>query len=295
MHITPIKSIRPVKAEAGRQEARSKRHEAEGKSQEAKGERQKGKYLMRGVRATQLLVLAAVFAVMMSSCSTMKNTIYFQGIENDTTLTHLVSKDFQPKIQKGDLLGITISSLSPENTVLYNAPQNMEGSVPGFLVDSSGNIQFFKLGTVHVAGLTRDELKDELQRELVPYLAQTVVAVGFLNRHVTMIGAISPSVLPMPNDNMTILDALASAGDISDKAQRDNVMVIREEGTSRVFKKLDLTNESVFYSPYFYLQPNDIIYVKPEQKRQNIGAPQIVSYITTAISLYLLIFTRIFK
>ena len=267
-----------------------------GKRQKAKGERQKRKDVMPGIRRIPYGV-DAVFAVLMSSCNTMKNTNYFQGIKGDTTLTNLVSKNFEPKIQKGDLLSITVSSLSPENTVLYNAPPNAEAAVPGFLVDSSGNISFFKLGSIHVAGMTRSELKEQLQKELVPYLAQTVVAVGFLNRHVTLLGGgISSQVLPIPNDNMTLLDAIASAGDIGEKGRKEEVMVIREEGNSRVFKKLDLTNESVFYSPYFYLQPNDIIYVKPEQKKkQNISATQIISYVTTAISLYLLIFTRLFK
>lgn len=241
------------------------------------------------------IIFFVLSVVLLSSCNTMKHTTYFEGIKHDTTLSNLVSKNFEPKIRKGDLLGITVSSLSPENTLLYNAPQNMQGTVPGFLVDSSGNIDFFKIGSLHVEGLTRKELKGELEKQLAPYLGQTVVAVGFLNRHVTLIGAITPSVLPIPNDNMTIFDALASAGDIGERAQRDNVMLIREEGSSRVFKKLDLTNESVFYSPYFYLQPNDIIYVKPSQKKEKVSASQVISYVTTAISLYLLIFTRIIK
>ena len=240
-----------------------------------------------------------LFAFLLSSCNTTKNTNtnYFQGIKNDTTLTNLVSKNFEPEIQKGDLLSITVSSLSPENTALYNAPQNAEAASTGFLVDSSGNISFFKLGSLHVEGMTRSQLKEELQKQLVPYLSQTVVSVGFLNRHVTLIGGgISSQVLPIPNDNMTLLDAFASAGDIGEKGKKQEVMVIREKGNSRVFKKLDLTNESVFYSPYFYLQPNDIIYVKPaEKKKQKLTAPQIISYVTTAISLYLLIFTRLFK
>jgi len=249
-----------------------------------------------GIRWRGLIMIAViVFASSLCSCNTAKNTIYFQGIKHDTTLTHLVSKNFEPKIQKGDLLSITVSSLSPENTGLYNAPQNAEGPVTGFQVDSSGSINFFKLETIHVAGMTRSELKEQLQKDLVPYLAQTVVAVGFLNRHVTLIGGgISSQVLPIPNDNMTLLDALASAGDIGDKGKKEDVMVIRENGNSKVFKKLDLTNESVFYSPYFYLQPNDIIYVKPEQKKQKIGTTQIISYVTTAISLFYII-TRIFK
>jgi polysaccharide export outer membrane protein len=257
----------------------------------------KGPLVNDSVMNNSFTVLVFVGCIsLFSSCNTTKNTFYFQNIKRDTTITHLVSRDFEPKIQKGDLLAITVSSLSPENTVLYNAPQNAEGTATGFLVDSTGNISFFKLGQVHVAGLTRIELKELLQKELVPYLAQTVVSVGFLNRHVTLIGGgISSQVLLMPNDNMTLLDALATAGDIGDKGKKEDVMVIREEGDSRVFKKIDLTNESVFYSPYFYLQPNDIIYVKPQAKKQKLNATQIISYVTTAISLYLLIFTRIIK
>ncbi len=252
--------------------------------------------LKGGKRYSIGVIFFLLLAGLLSSCNTMKNTTYFQGIKNDTTLTNLVSKNFEPKIQKGDLLSITVSSLSPENTVLYNAPQNAQGAVTGFLVDSTGNISFFKLGNVHAEGMTRKELKEQLQQGLVPYLAQTVVSVGFLNRHVTLIGGgISSQILPIPNDNMTLLDALATAGDIGEKGRKEDVMVIREEGNSRVFKKIDLTNESVFYSPYFYLQPNDIIYIKPQQKKQKINAGQVISYVTTAISLYLLIFTRIIK
>lgn len=241
------------------------------------------------------MIAAIVFVSSLCSCNTAKNTMYFSGIKHDTTLNNVITKNFEPKIQKGDLLSITVSSLSPENTVLYNAPQNAEGPVTGFLVDSSGNINFFKLGSIRVAGLTRIQLKTKLEEELAPYLAQSVVAVGFLNRHVTLIGGgISSQVLPIPNDNMTILDALASAGDIGEKGKKEDVMVIRENGNSKVFKKLDLTNESVFYSPYFYLQPNDIIYVKPEQKKQKISTTQVISYVTTAISLFYII-TRILK
>ncbi|HEY5408708.1 MAG TPA: polysaccharide biosynthesis/export family protein [Ginsengibacter sp.] len=230
--------------------------------------------------------------IILHSCSTSKKTTYFQDIPNDTTLNNLVSKDFEPKIQKGDLLGITVASLSPENTLIYNAPQNAQGPVPGFLVDGAGNIQFIKLGTIHVAGMTRRELKDTLEKGLTPYLAQTVVSVGFLNRHVTMMGGVSPQIIPMVNDNMTILDALAASGDIGLKGKTDNVLVIREKGNSREFKRLNLTKDSVFYSPYFYLQPNDIVYVEPIKPKVD-RTSQIVSYIVTGISLFFLILSRL--
>jgi polysaccharide export outer membrane protein len=241
--------------------------------------------------ASGFLVIALI---LFSSCNTAKKMTYFQDIPNDTTLANLVSKDFEPIIQKGDLLGITVSSLSPENTAIYNAPQNAEGPLTGYLVDKEGNIEFIKLGAIHADGMTRKELKAKLEKDLTSYLAQPVVAIGFLNRHITLMGAVSPQVLPMPADNMTLLDALATSGDIGEKGRADNVLVIREKDNSKEFKRLDLTDESVFYSPYFYLKPNDIVYVEPMKKKQD-NTLRIVSYITSGLSIAIFIIDRILK
>ena len=235
-----------------------------------------------------------LLALTIFSCTNTKNTAYFQNIPKDTTLNNLVSKNFEPKIRVGDMLGITVSSLSPENTAIYNAPQNAEGTLLGYEVDSSGNIEFIKLGTLHVAGMTRKELKEKLQKDLAPYLAQCVVAVGFLNRHVTMMGAVSPQILPLPNDKMTILEALAASGDIGDKGKADNVLVIRDKGSSKEFKRLNLTDESVFYSPYFYLQPDDIVYVEPVKKKAE-NTTRVIGYVTSGLSLLIFIIDRIIK
>lgn len=240
------------------------------------------------------LLTLLLFLIVFSSCTSTKNTIYFKDIQKDTTLSNLVSKNLEPKIQTGDLLSITVASLSPENTALYNAPQNAQGTLTGYLVDENGDIQFVKLGTLHVAGMTRKELKMKLEKDLSPYLAQTVVAVGFLNRHVTMMGAISPQVLPMPNDNMTIFDALAAGGGIGEKGRSDNVLVIREKDNSKEFKRLNLTDKSIFYSPYFYLQPNDIIYVEPVKIKSD-NTTRIISFVTAGISFVLLVIDRVIK
>jgi polysaccharide export outer membrane protein len=238
-----------------------------------------------------VLILTAIF---FSSCSNTKKSIYFQNLPADTTLQNLVSKNFESKIQKADLLGIMVASLSPENTAIYNAPQNSEGPLNGYLVDEEGNISFIKLGTLHVEGMTRKELKAKLEHDLAPYLKETVVSVGFLNRHVTLIGAVSPQILPMPNDNMTLLDALASGGDIGAKGKNDNVLVIREKDNSKEFKRLNLTDQSIFYSPYFYLQPNDIVYVEPVKERKE-NATRIISYVTAGLSLVIFVIDRIIK
>lgn len=240
------------------------------------------------------LIYALFFALLFASCITTKSTTYFQDIQKDTTLKNLVTKDFETKIRKGDLLSINVASLSPENTALYNAPQNTVGSLSGYLVDENGNISFIKLGILPVEGMTRKGLKAQLEKNLSPYLKEPVVAVGILNRHITMMGAISPQVLPMPNDNMTILDALASSGDIGAKGRPDNILVIREKDNTKEFKRLNLMDKSVFYSPYFYLQPNDIVYVEPLKVKSNNGL-QIMSYVMTGITFLFFILDRILK
>jgi polysaccharide export outer membrane protein len=244
--------------------------------------------------SSRILGVLLIFLIVFSSCNTSKRMIYFQDIPNDTTLTNLVSKDFDAKIRKNDLLGITVSSMSPDNA-FYNAPQNGIGPLAGYQVDEAGNIRFVKLGVLHVEGLTKKELKAVLEKDLIPYLKDAVVSIGFLNRHITMMGAVASQVLPMPAGNMTILDALASSGDIGDKGRIDNVLVIRDTAeNAKEFKRLDLRDNSIFYSPYFYLQPDDIVYVEPTKIKVN-KTTQLISYVTAGITFLIFIFDRIIK
>lgn len=241
-----------------------------------------------------LFFSAVSFLFSLLSCTPAKNTTYFQNLPKDTTLRNLVNKNFETKIQKADLLGIIVASLSPDNA-FYNAPQNTSGSLSGYLVDENGNISFIKLGTLHVEGMTKKELKSQLEKDLIPYLKEAIVSVGILNRHITMLGAAGPQVLPLAIENMTILDALASSGDIGEKGRTDNVLLIREkDDDTKEFKRLNLTDQSIFSSPYFYLQPNDIVYVEPAKIRQKNTA-QIISYITAGISVALLIINQVLK
>jgi polysaccharide export outer membrane protein len=228
------------------------------------------------------------------SCTSTKSSIYFQNLQKDTTLRNLVTKDFDVKIRKNDVLGINVASMSPDNA-FYNAPQNGIGPLAGYQVDEAGNIRFVKLGVLHVEGLATKELKAVLEKDLIPYLKDAVVSVGFLNRHVTMMGAVAPQVLPMPAGNMTILDALASSGDIGEKGRIDNVLVIRDTAeNAKEFKRLDLRDNSIFYSPYFYLKPDDIVYVEPKQIKVN-KTTQLISYVTAGITFFIFILDRIIK
>jgi polysaccharide export outer membrane protein len=233
--------------------------------------------------------------IFIASCTTTKSTTYFQDLQKDTTLSNIILSAPEPTIRKGDLLTITVASLSPENTTLYNASPDMAGTTPGYLVDENGTIEFFKLGKLPVAGKTRTALKHELENALAPYLREPIVAIGFQNRHITIMGAAGSQVMPITGDHLSLLDALATSGGIGEKARPDNILVIRESDTAKIFKRLDLTDHSIFSSPYYYLQPNDIVYVEPAKKEKEANITRVISYVTAGISFTLLIIDRIIK
>jgi polysaccharide biosynthesis/export protein len=239
--------------------------------------------------------LCCLIVLLCVSCSPIKYNVYFKNLQKDTVLRNIVTPNYELKIQKNDILGITVVGLSPDvsffnnSSVAAGASGSSASTAAGYPVDSNGNISFVKLGTIHTAGMTRKELKDTLEKGLIPYLKDVVVTVSFLNRHVTLLGGVNTQVLPMVGDNMTILDALAASGDIGQKGKIDNVLIIRDTGTAKIFKRLNLENNSIFSSPYYYLQPNDIVYVEQTTVKTPITTPQIVAYITSGASLIFLI------
>ena len=236
----------------------------------------------------------------LSSCSPTKNVLYFQTLQQDTNIPVLVDSNFELKIRKNDLLGITIISPDPISTPLFNGLQSTSpspldkpegssgGASGGYLVDGNGNIQLYKLGILHVEGLTRNQLKLLLEKSLIPYLKDAVITVRFLNKHVTILGEVlHPSVVIMPTEKLTLLDALAMTGDITNTGRKDNILVIRETPGGNQVKRLDLTNHSVFTSPFYYMKPNDVVYVEPTTSKikSNNSNPQTFTLILTLISI----------
>jgi polysaccharide export outer membrane protein len=169
----------------------------------------------------------------------------------------------------------------------------------GFLVEKDGKILLHRLGYVTAAGLSRKQLALLLQNELLPYMKDPIVNVGYLNHKVTVMGAVGgPQVMNMPEEQMSILDVLVKSGDIGKDGLKNKVMIIREEGADKKVKLLNLEDQSVFTSPWYYVQPNDIVYVpldivklEKNEKRQNLQTN--LSLIITVVSFTLLILYRI--
>ena len=234
----------------------------------------------------------------MASCVTDKNLVYFQNLQKDSELKSVVDNNFELKIRKNDLLYIGITSPDPVSTVIFNSPQGpvtssgQSGStstnIVGYLVDKDGNIILYKLGTIHVEGLTREQLKVRLEKDLAPYLKDAVVTIRFLSNHVTILGEVTkPQVITMSTEKISLLEALAMTGDVTIGGRRDNILLIRETPTGKQFKRLNLTDNSIFRSPFYYLKPDDVVYIEPTKgKIKNSGtAPQTISYLLSGLTI----------
>jgi polysaccharide export outer membrane protein len=218
-------------------------------------------------------------SLLAASCSPYKQVPYFQDLDRSTVITEEI-KNFSPlTIQQGDILGISVTSNSdPSAVAVFNYNLNRvsgvntdytpSNAVVGYLVDNKGNIQVPYLGTIKVEGYTTIDLRDILTKALVKYVNLPVVNIRILNFKVAVMGdVLKPDVYSFSNEKVTIVQALAAAGDLTITAKRKTVLLIREVDGRRQFIPIDLTSKKVFESPYFYLKNNDVIYADPDRTK----------------------------
>lgn len=217
------------------------------------------------IRSAALLLLLSSFLVLSQSCITRKDISYFQDI-TDSVSTQPITQNFEAVIQSGDLLSIHVTSLSKEASSFFNViGEATDQQVANtYLVDALGNIEMPLIGSVKVAGKTTQIAKTEIKGKLEKYLSGPTVNMRIRNFKVTVLGEVlNPGVYTIPNEKITLVEALGLAGDMTIFARRINVLVIREETGQRKFVKLDLTSKAFFESEYYYLHSNDVLYVEP--------------------------------
>ena len=245
--------------------------------------------------------------LLMGSCKSAKQVAYFQNLDS---VSLAASKGlYDAHIMPKDLLTITVVTSDPTTSKPFNlAIQNTlgtdgrlgstTGSLLQYLVDNDGNIQFPIVGTLHVAGLTKNECQDLIKSKVKPYLAESenpVVTVSMSSYRVTVAGEVTrPSVVPVSTEKMSVLEALAQAGDLTIYGRRDNVLLIRENANGqKEAHRLNLNDANIINSPYYYVQQNDYIYVEPNKtkaKNSDIGQSttlwfSFVSILTSVASL----------
>lgn len=240
----------------------------------------------------------------MGSCKTTKPSNYFQTLPRDTSILAYVDSTYNPAIRKYDFLAISISSMNKEMDEKFNAAASVSLGVSqtdrnGYRVDDNGYIMLHYAGLIKAEGLTCKELAASIQKSLEPYMKEPIAQVQFLNLKLTVMGEVnSPQVLKMTSGSMTILEAIAASGDLKEKANRTNIMVIRDSNDVRQVKRINLESHEVMASPWYYLKPNDIVMVVPrtddlnkEERRRTLQTT--LSLVASGLSLLTIILTRV--
>ena len=241
-------------------------------------------------------VLLFLALITISSCVSKKDMIYFQ---NDETISNELHKNYAPKIQTDDILNITVSAREPDAVIVYNLYQGGQTTATKpitYLVDNQGDITFPELGKIRVSGMTTNELKEDLIGRLKVYITNPIVTIRLENFRVSILGEVkSPGPYNLENEKVSIPEALAMAGDLTIQGKRKNILLLRTTGDKVESIRLDLTDKSLFKSPYFYLAQNDIVYVEPNKAKVNssaIGTTSSLISIASALLSLVLILTR---
>ena len=231
------------------------------------------------------IIWASLLAVLLLTSCARKRIVYLQDMEMG--VRYPINLKYEAVVHRDDRLSITVSCKNPELAIPFNIyggtfKVGSDGNVTadastrinekGYRVDVDGNIDFPILGKLHVEGLKVGEVRDLIKNKIIEgeYMKDPLVAIEFLNFKYTVLGAVGRNgTFSVDGDRITLLEAIANAGDLSAKAKIDRVAVIREIDGERQMFMHDLRSKDLFESPCFYLQQNDIVYVEPKYRKKD--------------------------
>ena len=247
------------------------------------------------------IILFALLASLLTSCISNKDLIYLQNKKGDNTAIEIAQDASKPyRVQTNDIISIAIKALDQKLVAMFSPSQSGEQGTSqqdlyfnGFTVDDHGNIRVPVLGEINVLGYTLDEIRIKVEKQLLDeYFKQEAnlfVNVKLAGLRYTINGEIgSPGTKVLFQDKVTIMEAVANSGDITLTGNRKDVQIIRKVPYGFETHSLNLTDAKAMNSPYFYIQPNDYILIKPlKQKSWGTGTTgvQTVATIVSALSL----------
>jgi polysaccharide biosynthesis/export protein len=236
-----------------------------------------------------LLLILGILII--SSCASKKDVLYFSDVnlkEQDKTVLS------EGKIQANDILSIIVDSSSPELASIYNTTQPPSSTINGYLVTMDGAITLPVLGKIKVQELTILELENLLVKKLIDgnHLSNPTVTVRLTNAKFTILGEVNnPGTYTFNEQNISLLQALGYAGDLTIHGKRQDVLIIREENNKRTYTTVDLTSKKWFGSPNYYIKPNDVIYVNPNGPK--VSASGYVPSLTNLLAVVSIAVTTI--
>ena len=219
--------------------------------------------------------IICLFLVLLS-CSTREKIVYFQEEEIQKPIT------FDPVFKNNDLLNIIVYSPEESNSKIFNITSinsnnnnnrgylNGNAATNGYLIDSNGEIEFPVIGKLKFSGLKRFEAIKLLESKLSEYIASPIIFIQIINFKITILGDVkSPGSFLIPNEKISVIEALGLAGDLNITANRKNIKLLREENGETKKYNIDLTKNELINSSLYYLSQNDVLYIEPNKTKIN--------------------------
>lgn len=250
--------------------------------------------------------LLLVSLIVLAGCVSRKKIVYFDGVSED-------SADIRPTliIEVGDIVDINVFgsdteisrpfNQSPEVQQGYNAI-TYESGTPiryGYLVHNDSTVSLPIVGRVKLAGMYCDQAIKQLEEVYKNYFERPQVSLNIVNFKITVLGEVAnPGTFNVPNQRITIVEAIGVAGDLKITGKRDNILVIRHENGKKIIYRLDLTKMDIINSPAYYLKQNDIVYVEPSTKSRyeasilRSAGGALISITSLIVSTIILITTK---
>jgi len=217
-----------------------------------------------------IIVSCIVSLMMLSGCAARRDLVYFSNMAETATVNK--SQGQQLLIKSGDVVNVTVNSLSPESNNLFYGNKNMAinprpGS-EGYKVDKNGNIQLPLIGEIKIEGLSVEDAQTAIASQLIKHVKSPVVDVRLSNFKITVIGEVNkPATFIINDEQVNVLEALGLAGDMTVYGKRENVLIIRNEDGNKTMTRLNLNKLESMRSPYFNLKQNDIVYIEPDRSK----------------------------
>lgn len=264
-----------------------------------------------GISNIVIILFFLLFSITFFSCITTQNVPYFKDISDTSKpVTVFMSTYHDPIIQIDDILSINIQTIDPQASapISQSNSANLSNSssmlppmpsVNGYLVDKEGTISIPLLGSMKLAGLTTSQARKVIMSKAEEFYKSPTVQVRLENFKITLLGEVQrPSTYAIPNERITVLDALGLAGDLTIYGRRENIMLIRDSLGTKQFIRLNLNSTELVKSPYFYLRQNDVLYVEPNKAKiatTDAAKAKTLTIIASALTVLIVIASRLIK
>ncbi|MEO9891020.1 polysaccharide biosynthesis/export family protein [Aurantibacter sp.] len=221
----------------------------------------------------------SLIALILGSCASKKDIVYFQNAGDYETIVS--DNSHTNKFKVDDVLSIYVSTFDPQASIPFNLFKGVASEEGGmrateqvdYIIDKNGEIDFPVLGAIKLVGLSPEEAKNHLKEKLSPYLKDAIINIRLKNFTVTVLGEVNrPGTYAVGGEQITVLEAIGLANDLTIKGLRENVMVIRDFNGTKVYTRIDLTRKESLNSPVYYLTQNDVVYVEPNDSAVNASA-----------------------